>query len=104
MLATFHADEAARGHLFDPVRFERKLDRAEALNEKLGAKQEFEAKMRRMINGTMIQTLLPGIAGKEIGRIKNAVPDEIVARHFAISVAEVEALILETGRDAERSS
>ncbi|MEQ2006206.1 MAG: CCA tRNA nucleotidyltransferase [Limisphaerales bacterium] len=98
LLATFHADEAARGHLFQPEQFERKMARAEELIAKLGAKREFDVKMRRLINGTMIQSLLPGVDGKEIGRIKSAVQDEILARHFAISAVDVEALVLKMGR------
>lgn len=93
LLATFHADEAARMHLFDEAAFEKKMQRAEELVRKLGAKQEFEEKMGQMINGAMILSLHPGMDGKEVGRIKNLVRDEILARHFEIDATEIEALI-----------
>ncbi len=80
-------------HLFDEAAFEKKMERAEELVRKLGAKQEFEEKMGQMINGAMILSLHPGMDGKEVGRIKNLVRDEILARHFEIDATEIEALI-----------
>lgn len=87
---TMRADDASRGQpLFDPEEFQSRMDYVEQIFKSFGETQEFERKMSALINGKLIIDLVPGIQGKEIGRIKTATRDWIVGKEFAVTPEEV---------------
>lgn len=87
---TMRADDASRGApLFDPKEFQNRMDYVENLFKSFGETQEFERRMSALINGNLIIQLVPGIRGKDIGRIKNATRDWIVSKEFQVTPEEV---------------
>jgi tRNA nucleotidyltransferase/poly(A) polymerase len=87
------ADAQSRLHLWDEKKFQADMDKAEAVFKKYGDKAEFEARMSALIDGKMVMELT-GAEGAEIGRIKNFVRDEIIARGFNVTPEEVKNMIL----------
>lgn len=93
---TMYSDEAARGPgLFDPVKFQQKLDHVEKVFDKVGNKEQLTAKLAALVNGQLIMSLVPGIEGKEIGRIKKAVSDWIIDNEINVTAEQVKQKILE---------
>lgn len=90
---TIYSDEASREHLFDKDTFERKMKYVEDLFNKFGDTAAFEAKMGALINGQMIMALVPGIKGKDIGRVKDAVRDWIIENEFNVTIGQVKGKI-----------
>ncbi len=90
---TIYSDEASREHLFDKQAFERKMKYVEDLFQKFGDTAAFEAKMGALVNGQMIMALVPGVKGKDIGRIKDAVRDWIIENEFNVTVDQVKGKI-----------
>jgi tRNA nucleotidyltransferase/poly(A) polymerase len=87
---TMRADDASRGQpLFDPQEFQDRMDYVENLFKSFGETQEFERRMSTLINGNLIISLVPGVKGKDIGRIKNATRDWIVSKEFGVTPEEV---------------
>jgi hypothetical protein len=75
--------------LFDPQEFQDRMDYVENLFKSFGETQEFERRMSTLINGNLIISLVPGVKGKDIGRIKNATRDWIVSKEFGVTPEEV---------------
>ena len=94
-----YSDEASRGEkLFEPEKFDKKMAHADTVMQKFGKKEEFEKKMSAKIDGKLIMSLIPGVQGTEIGRIKNAVRDWILEKGFDVTPEEVKAKILEVSQ------
>ncbi len=86
---TIYSDEASRLHLFDPVEFQKKMDKVEEIFRKFGDTQAFEARMSALIDGKMIVELLPDIKGSTIGFVKNQVRDWIIEHEFNVTADQV---------------
>lgn len=91
------ADDEARMHLFDEEDFNMKMDRVEQIFNVFGEKQEFENRMKNIINGNMIIDIAKEndikIDGCKIGSIKNFIREKIIERNFNITDNEVKCLI-----------
>lgn len=87
------ADAKCRMHLWSADDFDAKMSRVEDLLSRFGEKEAFERRMSVLIDGQKI-IQLTGVEGPEIGRIKNAVRDEILRLDFNISASEIDELIL----------
>jgi tRNA nucleotidyltransferase (CCA-adding enzyme) len=86
---TIYSDEASRGSLFDPTKFQQKMDHVEALYQKYGDSKELEARMSALIDGKLIMSVIPGIQGAQIGLTKNAIRDWILDNEFNVTADDV---------------
>jgi hypothetical protein len=58
------------------------------------AEQECESRLASFIDGRRIMNARPELAGKEVGRVKEAIRSEIVLRDYQVTPEEVAAWIL----------
>lgn len=89
------SDEAARGALFKPDDFERKMARADRLVEQFGKKEEMEKRLASVFTGKDIMAAAPNLKGASIGAVKSAVRDWVLERNFEVSPEQVRAKIIE---------
>ena len=93
------SDSAARKHLFNQNEFDANIDIIDDIHKKFGEREAFEKKMASLISGGIIMTLVPGIAGKDIGLIKSNVRDWIITRDFAVSKEEVTNEVIKAAKN-----
>lgn len=95
-LTLFHvvkADEKVRMHLWDEPAFTARMQRVEEIFVKARAEQQREARLTTFIDGRRIMEAKPDIAGKEVGRVKEAIRGEIEARDYQVTPEDVAAWI-----------
>lgn len=90
-----YSDEASRGDLFKPDKFNQKMSKVEDVAKKFGDKTDFEARMSKLINGKLIMDTLPEIKGPMIGRVKEFVRNWIIENDFNVTEDEIISKIQE---------
>jgi tRNA nucleotidyltransferase (CCA-adding enzyme) len=96
-LTLFHvvkADEKVRMHLWNESAFTARMQRVEELYVKAQVEQERESRLATFIDGRRIMNARPDLAGKEVGRVKEAIRSEIVVRDYQVTPEQVAAWIL----------
>ena len=96
---TAFADDSARGDRFDANAYADKMNKVEDIANKFGAKQDFEKRMSGYVDGRMIMNILPKIKGTDIGVVKNAVREWIIAKDFDVQPDEVTEYIKKLGSE-----
>ena len=97
---TIYADEASRGITkFDPNDYENRMNQVEDVTKKFGEKQAFEKRMSGYVDGKMIMSIVPLIKGTDIGKIKDATREWIIAKDFLVAPEQVVAFIKQQARE-----
>jgi len=91
------ADDAARMHLFDEEKFNKKMEMVEEIFIIFGEKKAFEDRMRPLINGKMIIDIASeegvAIEGKTIGQIKTQVREIVIEKDFDITLQDTTRMV-----------
>ena len=86
---TFYADIMSRGIPEKIKDFNDIVGQLEEVQKTMGQKQEFENKMKALVDGRMIMQLVPGIKGQDIGKIKDQTREWIINKKFNVTPEEV---------------
>jgi tRNA nucleotidyltransferase (CCA-adding enzyme) len=90
LLEVVWADDSCRGGpLFDKEEFFTRMKRLDDIEKQYKEKAVLDAKLKGLIDGKLIIDRCPGIEGKDIGRIKKEVTEEIIEGDFALTADEV---------------
>tara|TARA_R110000765_G_scaffold168497_1_gene273556 strand:+ start:28457 stop:29938 length:1482 start_codon:yes stop_codon:yes gene_type:complete len=90
---TMYADKSSRLGMYNKQNLDRDMDHADDVLQTFGKKEEFEKKMSAFVDGRMIMSMVQGIKGADIGKIKDAAREMIISRSFDVEVIEVKAFI-----------
>jgi tRNA nucleotidyltransferase/poly(A) polymerase len=90
---TMYADKSSRLGMYNKQNLDRDMDHADDVLQTFGKKEEFEKKMSAFVDGKLIMSLVPKIHGIDIGKIKDAAREMIIAKSFVVDVIEVKAFI-----------
>ncbi|RBP46437.1 hypothetical protein DES53_102828 [Roseimicrobium gellanilyticum] len=96
-LTLFHvvkADEKVRMHLWNEPAFTARMQRVEEIYVRVQAEQERESRLATFIDGRRIMETRPDLAGKEVGRVKEAIRRKIEARDYQVTPEEIAMWIL----------
>lgn len=88
-----YSDDAARQHLFNPDKYEKRMQKVEDTVKRFGEKEAFEQKMSAIVDGKLIISLIPRIKGKDIGIIKDQAREWVISKEFNVDKKEVAQFI-----------
>lgn len=87
------ADEKVRMHLWNEPAFTARMQRVEEIYVKVHAEQERETRLAALIDGKRIMEARPDLAGKEVGRAKEAIRSAIETRDYQVTPEEITAWV-----------
>lgn len=83
------ADDGCRGEAFDPKHLKKVFDAIEAIYKTFGEKEEYDARMKALVDGRTVMEVRPDLEGDQIGKVIVKAKNFVIEREFKVTKEDV---------------